>query len=68
MTKKEFKNCPFCGDIAECTANYEETYFMYKVECSGCFSSTNLYPHPDLATEKWNTRLKEIDDLEKAQN
>ena len=61
MSKREIKNCPFCGSIAECTTSIQSEYYMkYKVECAECFCRTDFYDHPEIAVNKWNIRLREI--------
>lgn len=66
MTKREIKNCPFCGDFAECTAATSSNgYLKYKVECCECLCQTGLYDHPEFAIEKWNVRLRSIEEKSK---
>ncbi len=63
MTKKEIKTCPFCGSIAECTTSVDTNeYLKYKVECCNCFCRTDLYDHPQIAIDKWNVRLRKIEE------
>lgn len=61
--KREIKTCPFCGEIAECTTSVmKDEYLKYKVECSSCFCRTDFYDHPQIAIDRWNVRLRLLED------
>ena len=63
----ELKNCPFCGDKAECKISAEEQSFNVTVRCTKCGVSMSesrakellvedLQSVVDLLVNKWNAR------------
>ena len=66
MTKRETKDCPFCGnDIVECLGSTGESgNVAYHVECCNCLCRTPYFSHPQLAVESWNARCPDPDDID----
>ena len=74
----QLKDCPFCGDKAECKISAEEQSFNVTVRCTNCgvsmseslaneVSVAELQYTVDLLIEKWNARPLTIKNYDDAQ-
>ena len=58
MPKAELLNCPFCGGEAKVYSRKIDWLIDdYKVECSKCHCTTDIYDTKREAVEAWNKRV-----------